>query len=362
MNNKFRIILILGIVILYGCKDHSLIKWPETIHVGVNIKENSVKLNAEIIKASYDFIYAKNFFVYEDSIMIVLNKPSNYVNFIEFYNIKMGKIINRFITRGNGPGEMLNTLAHIRKNNLYIHDFMANQIVSINIDSVLSFPDYKIEKPIRFSNNVGSPFVTFYKNDQLIMNCPFYFYDKKMGIDNNAPRFIVTDSKEEISLSLSAHIYYTYNVSQGLIVPNQEKNRLIYASCFLPEIEVYDMELNPIKRIIGPDKLKPSYRIDGNQIVFNKIVPYSYTGYYFDKEHLYFSYVGDYFHGDMELKDLKSWILKYDWDGNFIESFDLPEYINGLSKSVEENVFYGRGFDSDGTVVLWRFFLPEKQN
>ncbi|MDR2910152.1 MAG: hypothetical protein LBV47_02140 [Bacteroidales bacterium] len=195
MLNITRPLFVLVIALyLVGCKRHSLVEWPVTEKLEVSVKGSAKPLKAEIVEASYDFIYAKDFFVYQDSIMIVLNKANVDVYFVEFYNLNSDKIINRFIRMGNGPGEMLNTLAHVRRNELFVHDFAKNQIVSINIDSVLYKPDYRIESPIRFSNNVGSPFVTFYRYNELIMQNPFHFYDRELRVDNKVPRFITTEN------------------------------------------------------------------------------------------------------------------------------------------------------------------------
>jgi hypothetical protein len=348
---------VLGFV---GCQSQQTEEWPLVEELPISVKENAKLLRAEIVEASYDFIYAKDFFAYQDSIMIVLNKAYRDVHFVEFYNLNSNKAINSFISVGNGPGEMLNTLAHVRRNELFVHDFAKNQIGIINIDSVLHNPDYRIKPPVQFSNNVGSPFVTFYRNTQLIMQNPYYFLDKKLKIDNKAPRLIVTeigDDNGKLS-SLDGARYYTYNVSQGLIIPNLDKNRLIYASSFLNELGMYDMDLNPIKFVMTPDDIKPIYRFDdGNQIIFNGVAPYAYRGHYIDNNYFYVSYVGDYFSGDKHLKDFSSWIFKFDWSGNFIESFHSPEYINTLSKSPNKNIFYGRGFDEDGTTVLWKLSL-----
>jgi hypothetical protein len=325
-------------------------------------KENAKPLRAEIVEASYDFIYAKDFFVYNDSVMIVLNKPTRDVRFLEFYNLNSNTIINRFISLGNGPGEMLNTLAHVRDNELFVHDFAKNQIGMLNIDSILYNPKYRMDPPTRFSNNVGSPFVTFYRDNELIMQNPYYFSSAKLGIDNEMPRFIISEiEKPNKRLSVLDNVrYFTYNVSQGSIIPNLEKNRVVYASSFLNELGIYDMNLNPVKLILTPDDIEPTYRFDdGNQIVFDRIAPYAYRGHCVDDNYFYVSYVGDYFSGEKHLKEFSSWIFKLDWNGNLIDSFHSSKYINTLSKSPGEDVFYGRGFDEDGTTVLWKLSLND---
>ena len=76
---------------------------------------------------------------------------------------------------------------------------------------------------------------------------------------------------------------------------NKAKNRLIYASTVLNEMEVYDMNLTPIKLVRGPDKLKAAYVVKQNSISFNGFAPYSYRKYCTDENGYYVSYIGDYY-------------------------------------------------------------------
>lgn len=322
-----------------------------------DVKLDAVELKSDVIGACYQFIHAKDFFVYQDSILVVINKPHKDGSFVNLFNLNSNELLRSFILLGNGPLEMINVIAHLRNNELIVHDFAKNQILCVNLDSALVSPNYKNVPPLKFSNGVGSPFVTFYNDKKLlIMLNPYYFSNENLRIDNGVSRFIVGDTKINDDLEeIASDLYYTYNVSQGFIIPNIANNRIIYASNFYDELEIYDNELHLLKRIEGPDKLKPVFRRHGKEIIFNKIVPYTYRSYAMSKDFFYLSYIGDnYVPGKNRLQDFDSWIFKFDWNGTLMESYHSNEYISTLSLSDSDDKFYARGFDENGTPVVWQ--------
>lgn len=340
---------------LCGCTVNKQTEWVRQVDIDESVKSEAIQLKAEIIEQSQQFINAKDFFVYNDSVLVVINKPKKDNPFVVFHNLNTDRNIAKYINLGNGPGEMLNCIAHIRGSNLYVHDFVKNTLSVIDVDSVLLYREcYKLRPFIRFSDTVGSPFVTMYGSGKLIMLNPYCFTDKSLKIDNRQPRFIVLESDKDPYLTLNGKLYYAYNVSQGVIIPDVNRDRVIFASCFKSEIEFYDSGLNPILKISGPDKLTPSYRFNTNSdIIFNKTVPYSYMGYCVDEDSIYLSYVGDYFTEDKPLRDFDSWIIEINWNGDIGKIYHSPEYIKTISKSVDKDVFYGRGFNEEG-IILWK--------
>lgn len=354
-NYSVSIIILLMYVLMSSCVKTENIVWPEEVTLPIVVKDTAVQMVAEVVEDSYDFLHAKELFVYKDTIIIISNNPDSKNHFIEFYNVNSKQIIRKLIRKGNGPGEMLNAMSHIQGNMLCVHDFVKNQLAYINIDSVLYDKNYKLPNFVKF-NGVDSPFVTMFNCDSIIFENPYYFKDNGLNIDNRQPRLIVTDANSDY-LFKDIRKYYAYNVSQGFITMNKAKNRLIYASTVLNEMEVYDMNLTPIKLVRGPDKLKADYVVKENSISFNGFAPYSYRKYCTDENGYYVSYIGDYYNPKKSLSDFKSYIFQFDWDGNFIKSYSVPVYINAISKSPDKEIFYGRGVDKDGSVVLWRLTL-----
>lgn len=354
MRDVFFLIYMAAAILLISCSNKYDMTFPEAYEIDKNIREESIKLNVETVEDSYKFINAKDFFVYRDSILVVLNKANRDYHFVELYNLNAKDTIARFIRMGNGPGEMLLAGAHMRQDTLFVHDVAKNQIAFIDLEKAIYEPDYSI-RMLQFKPSVAVPFVSFVNADKLILLNPYYFKNRSIKIDNDVPRIIVHDLNQGTEIDLGDHKYNAFNVSQGFIIPFPLKNRIVFASLFDPVIEIYDENLSPVKAVYGPDKLIPSYSItENNAICFRNYSTYGYLGYYASENYFYTTYVGDYLEPSERSKDLTSSIFKFDWDGNLIQTYSSPVYLNNLSLSADGKTFYSRGYDEDGTVVLWK--------
>ncbi len=217
---------------------------------------------------------------------------------------------------------------------------------------MLSNDDYKVPLPVNYDAGVKSPFATYYDAGTLIELNPYCFKDDGLRIDNGEPRFLLCKIGESISCSERFDGKYdAYNVSQGDIVVNQQRDRVLYASLEFDRFEIYDYRLNPLRCVEGPVKLIPRYKVVNGSISFNKVVLYSYLAAYPTEDFVYLSYIGDYYR--KRCQELKAYIFKFDWDGNLVESFDAGHYINKISIA-SDGTFYCNGYDDDGTAVLWK--------
>ena len=99
---------------------HSLPEVVRTYEVGdLDIKSGS----CHPIEVTRTFIHASDMFVYHDSILIVLNKPTA-SHVLELYDLRSEEIISKHILFGSGPEEMLNCKADLYDNILQVRDFI----------------------------------------------------------------------------------------------------------------------------------------------------------------------------------------------------------------------------------------------
>ncbi len=323
--------------------------------------DKRVKLDAKVLSVDTigffeDLIYAKNFWVYQDSILIVENRKYADVCFLELYNLKHNNILKRMFRLGNGPNELLSANFYLNKNILTVIDVIKDQAVFVNIDSVLQSPSYRAA-PMRYFPH--SPVAVQYKRNQLLVENPYCFKDEKLGIDYKEPRFIVYD-KNSIYIDKNNYEYYTWNVTtSGQLITNYQKNRIVYGGLHLPIIEIYDTDLKLLKKIQGPDNLLPDYRITGgedesNEILFKKdYIPYSYLSFCASNDFFYLVYMGDYYLVEKkEIEDYPLWIFQFDWNGNFIDSYLIGRYVSNISLSADGKSFYATVLDDEKTPFL----------
>lgn len=313
-------------------------------------------IQKDTLKYVDTLIYAKEFLVYQDSVLIVINNKHKDGYFVELYMLPSMEPITKLYKLGNGPNELLSAKVDLNKNQLIVNDYIKAQIAVVDIDSLLKNSDY-LAVPIRHQA-IGSPTAVPYKGKFLLEN-PYSFIDEKAGIYQNAPRFIVTDGKVPY-IERNKYQYYTRNVAvNGRIIINEEKDRIIYANMYKSTIEIYDMDLNKLKEVEGPFYLNPMYAVEGeeqyNSVSFKGYIPYAYLDYCVDNDYFYLTYIGDKLREGQKMKELSCWIFKFNWDGDLIDCYPI-NYALSISRSQQENAFYITTLSSDETPLLIKVY------
>lgn len=338
-----------------------------------NISVNTEILSEDILNQSQEcvidtldvndslYLGARSFFVYKDSILIVLrNNPQN-DSYIEFRNLKSQDLIAKYFNHGNGRGELLSANVDMNDNLLFVNDFVKSQFAFVDIDSVITNPNYS---PVISKNVVAStPTVVPFKDGFIVEN-PYCFSDESLninqGIEDGIQRFIqIEPDAKEFELPTQEYEYYTRAVAvDGRIIRNNKTEQIVYAYFGPSVIEFYDSDLNIQKRIEGPKKMDIKYRtfsVTGMQqpmVVYKEKVPYSYLGYCCDERYVYLMYIGDFYKDDSDLMKMKTYILKFDWNGTFKKSYRVGMYLCSISKGNDEDTFYATGFTKNGEHVL----------
>ena len=314
---------------------------------------------ADTLKGLDSLIYAKEFFVYRDSILIVLNNRNENAHFLEFCRLSDMQPITRLYRLGNGPDELLNANVDFNRNTLIVNDFIKSQVAVVDIDSLLADPTYSAP-PVRHQAE-DSPTAIPYKGKFLLEN-PYSFVDENAGIIQEAPRFIITDGKSPYE-EKNSYQYYTRNVAvDGRIIANEAKDRIVYANMTKSSVEIYDMDLNLLRTITGPIDLPTKYVIHNeeggmeNEVIFKTNIPYAYLDYCTDDDYFYLTYVGDMLGSGKKTLDMHCRIFKFDWDGNFIDSYPVHNYVRSISKSQKEDAFYVTILSEEGMPVLIKLY------
>ena len=72
---------------------------------------------------------------------------------------------------------------------------------------------------------------------------------------------------------------------------------------------------------------------------------------------MYLTYIGELATAVRHSDDFDTDILKFDWDGNFIESYSIGHSVTSMSLSGDGKSLYVFGREHDGTDVLYRYPL-----
>lgn len=360
MKKKYSIVL-LGFLtcLLMGCSAKRDL--GAVTQLDPSVKVDAVDLQIDTVNLAQEFIYAKQYMVYRDSVLIVVNKPAEEASFIELRSLTDNRLIGGYIRQGKGPGEMLRANVELEGNTLKVSDFVKQQIVFIDLDAVLSDPEgYRL--PPFEECRVFSYGKNRMADGRLVFENPYCFDDKKSGIKNDAARLFIGDSKTTDE-DFGEHTYQTRNVSQGNLFMNPSKSKLVYASFNVPVIEIYDSVTTPLRTILGPEDFSDQqFVVDRGEVIFKMPLPYAYLAYCYDDNYFYLGYAGERIDFNVKQeKDLHTWIFRFDWDGNFVDSYYYPGYVNAISVSGDGKSVYASARDEDNMPFLVKLSGIEKR-
>lgn len=317
------------------------------------VLDSSVKMREHLIADSEEFLHAANMLVYNDSLMIVVNTPRKDIDCVEIQSLKERKRLASFIKMGNGPGEVLKLSSFIQDSLLVLWDFVRCNIYVVNLEQGIRTSDFEYSEAIPSGGDVPSQGLVFWSGDSILFLNPYFFEDKDLRISNGQPPFVIQKIGQRLRLDLGVNPMLSYNVFQGALVLNKEKDRLFFASDSKDCLSMFDTGLKYLKRISGPVKLVPRYSVHDNSLSYKGKVPYAYSESCASEDCFWLIFHGQY---DVYKPDAKkvSYIMRFDWDGNLQKTYRVNQIIYSITKSdLGEDVFYVHGWE-DGLVKLWK--------
>ena len=343
--------MIMAVALLESCSEQSTGNVP-VLTLDHTVKDTVNTLISEDLNFNIP-ISAQKIYICEDSIAVVCNKNSTW--FLELYNLNENRLIKQLLRHGNGPGEMLDVNFYFNNDTISIEDFQKDRIAVIPIHNAVYGNDYE---PELRTLSVQSQYKLPFKGRLIALN-PYCFINKEYGIDNNGRRFIITDSNYVYEYP-SIYRYDTFNVSYSIFFISHINDRIVFANTHEPELEIYDLRLNPLKKILGPEMPAQKYQIEEDgDVVFLNTIPAAYSSFCHDESYFYVSYNGCLlsYKNDFDRSSLKSWIMKFDWDGNFIDSYYIDHYVKSMSLSNDGRYIYAFGIDREGENVFYKYLL-----
>jgi hypothetical protein len=321
----------------------------------------AISLKVDTLPSVWDFDennvrYPQKCYVYQDSVLILDNERSTNGYYIEFLRMCDGRILKQLYPKGEGPDELLWCLPYFDQGkNLLINDFGKTTFASVAVDSLMS--DTTLQFPLvkRYANLSASAIP--YKGGYLVEN-PHRFIHPELGIVQDAPRFMYMDGGKTEG-DTTHYQYTTCNVSTpGMIISNPQKNRILYASMHQSKLEVYDWDLNLLREVDGPVELNAEYVIEENEFIFKHSIPYAYLDYCSTEDYCYLIYMGAMVDWDKDMRNYPTWILQFDWEGNFVQSFTADCCLSSISLSADRKSFYAMTYSDEGEPILVKLRMP----
>lgn len=348
------IMLLILATIISSCSEKEIDN-IEVVTLDENVLANSILLKEDSVWYPVDSIYANKFYVYADSILIMQNKQAA-GNFLNIYNMRNQQLIAKLLPFGEGPEELLYAQIHYDGSVMRVVDYIKRTLYNINIEKLLNDKSYKPELlPLSHNYIITTSPVSY--GDSIIYVNPFHYVNLQANIDQQPPRLIAS-SKEKIEPKMPMDFdYMTFNVGQGYLGTNERLGSIFFASNENSIIEFFSPDLKLIKKIVGPISLPEAKLsisgVDGKYEVSYKgmLQPEAYRGFTGSSDYLFFLYTGKKVPINNQ-KDFKSYILCFDWNGNFQKSYSPSSRIYALSVSATSGTFYATIMNEEGNPKL----------
>lgn len=328
-----------------------------------NLLSASNSLKADSIWYPADSIYAKRFYVYADTILIMENQKGA-GNFLNIYNMHNHQLIAKLLPYGEGPGELLFVQMNYDGGSMRVVDYINRKLCNINIERVVKDNGYKPDLLPLSQNYIITTSPVSY-GDSIIYANPFHYVNHQANIDQQPPRLIASTTKSSEPEMPMDFDYMTFNVGQGFLGANAHLGSIFFASNETSTIEFYTSDLKLMKKVMGPVSL-PEAKLSivgegGKQEVCYKgmLQPEAYRGFTSSADNVFFLYTGKEVPLDNQ-KDFQSYILCFDWEGNFQKSYSAPARIYALSASAASGFFYATIMNEEGNPKLVK--LTQTQN
>lgn len=293
-------------------------------------------------------------YVYQDSVLIVAkdNNPYPLKKMVTLVNLNNGSIIGEYFSFGRGPGELFNIFTQLSLNYLGLLSYETKRFVPFNLDSAIMLGNAYKPNIINFDRYYFTGFSAI--DDTSFMSSNFYYYDGSLPdceANANMPEFYqftksgrcIPEFKES---DINGAVWMDH-VSREYLSVNKQKNRVACFSAYRPYAKVFDLDLNLVRRINGPEPDDGIYTLDaGIGMWWNK--GYGRNQYYFiptsDDENIIVVNWRTHLKWSPKLMDKNSEIFRFDWDGNLI----------GRYKVKDRKIYgYPTYSSSSNTMYLW---------
>lgn len=359
MKKNMRLMVSCVFCVLVSCSQAPEVKEHEIVY----FNRSDFLAESILIADTIDFdkpLNPKGFDIVRDSIIFVSNW-ANHDIFLELYNLNTKELIGFAAPKGRGPGEYLSCLpiyCHgYSRDTLLIYDPVASQLSILNIDSLLIYLEKtKPDKRYSVPGFVRNPALI---NLDKLIGWNYYSFNSQ-GIDNGFDRLFLVDYSVDPkpSLRLKSDHYNAINYSTGHTIVNRKKEKVFVADRTNANIYVYNMDLNLVKELRGPDLFSIDYKInhETKKVSFADGKRYwTYSRYCYTNEAIYFIYDGAIGITGSPRDPVE--VLKFSWEGDLLHRYQLDQYIIGISVDSKEEFLYASSYTPDEYPRLLRYKL-----
>jgi hypothetical protein len=334
-----KITFLLTVAFLYACTGD---KKPDFLQHATTLQGETVNIDC-LIGHPYEIVCM-------DSLLIFSDPYDQKV--LTLFDIKNERLVGRFLSVGNGPGEVILPvrLFEVSKKELgvflpqsgYVYLF---ELPEMELREKIFFED----RPV-FLKKTGDYYVgtgVFGDDDR---HHRYHLYDAAGRLNHTAGEYPFRGKDTRMSA------YHRFGLYQGLLCASPYKNFFAQGSAFCDNLEFFRIREAQSSLTKKYETYDADVELRDRGINRMENTVSGYTWAYGAEQYCYFFYCGKSRSEMARKKDFKNHIIVFDWNGNHVRTFETNINIQTFCVDETGHVMYSTAL-IEGEFVIMRFPL-----
>lgn len=274
--------------------------------------------------------------IWDDSLLVAKHKRNSSERALSVYNTKSREVVYN-IDYGSGDDCVLGFLSSVSQEGVLLWDYVKGRVLLLTREIL-----ERREKAVFQETNLQAQYAVATTDHRILYLNPASF-------EGEDKRFLLTDTDYHAAAEKKSG-YDNYNVVDGYILMEEDRERLCYADKHTGEIEFYRDKNTLVKRLQMAAAPSPEYYIreDGRKKhrIFLNYVPFSFVSATSRGSIIALLYDPYYLTSDEKYvyAEPSASIMMLDWEGNLASVFTLPDHRHpkgcSISPEGKVNVYY----------------------
>lgn len=266
-------------------------------------------------------------------ISINLGEPGKKEKILNIYEPGKDRPVYSALDYGKDDSEYLGVMPFLCGSTLYLTDIDKGKLIVMDLSKVIASKRYR---PEVMDSHIDANAIIPYKGRLL---CLSPLWTDRSDVSDKF--MLSTDDCQDYAGD--ADVTETQFVARGSLLANSDVTRIFFFDEEYSVAELYDGDLNLLRRIVGPDGM------DGG--ILEPMAPaYSMLTQCACADAAFVSYIGD---GTPDMSG--SYIFKFDWNGNLLETYVTDDMVYNMSVSPDGKTLYAYVMDAGGSCRLVKY-------
>ena len=283
----------------------------------------------------------------QDSIAVLkIYKVGNYLALV---NTNTGEVMREFITKGQGPGELITMFfcPQSDKNKIMVEDPNLRTIFNVDYNMAIADNKYRIEPLVKFENRaMRYMFIDtcFVHAGLRMINNRFQIFDSKGGLIATCLNYNKADKYSHVPDRVYASGF------QGFYAVHPNGKKFVFAAHNSGCIQIFNFTPNEITLHKDLTFNDPMMTCNENACATSLKAIVSAETIDCNDKYFYVLYSGETL--DQHLNKIANYnLLVFDWDGNPVKRYILQQPITTFAVNSADDKLYGVADMPDGIVI-----------